>query len=341
MYTITIDAGTTNTRAYLWAEGPRLAASARAETGVHQTAMDGNNRRLKQAVRGCLEELLRQGGIGYEQVGAILASGMITSNVGLAEVPHVPAPAGAEELARGSRRVLLEDICPVPIRFIPGVKNNLGDVTLDNFEAMDMMRGEEVETLAILASRPKGEPCLLVLPGSHTKFVAVDGAGKITGCLTTITGELLECLTCHTVIADAVGRRFADEESYHRELLLKGFQASSRTGISRGAFSARILNQFAEKDKGKMASFLLGAALGEDVRALRGSRALRPDERTPVIVSGKNPLRQALFDILRFDGFFRRVEQYVPDSGLPLSALGSFLVADVLERENMSGMSIM
>lgn len=341
MYTITIDAGTTNTRAYLWNEERRLIASAREEVGVHRTAIDGNNEKLKQAVRSCLEALLRQGGVGYEQVGTILASGMITSNVGLVEVPHVSAPAGARELARGCRTVLLEEICPVPIRFIPGVKNNPGILDMENFEAMDMMRGEEVETLAILNARPKGEPCLLVLPGSHTKFVAVDEAGRITGCLTTITGELLECLTCHTVIADAVGRRFADQENYDRELVLKGFRVSSRTGISRGAFSARILNQFVQKDKGKMASYLLGAALAEDVRAMRHSAALQVSPHTPVIVSGKNPLRQALLDVLSFDGFFDRVEEYLPDSRLPLSALGSFLVADALGEESVSGMSIM
>ncbi len=341
MYAITIDAGTTNTRAYLWNERRSLVASARAEIGVHQTAIDGSDAKLKKAEKDCLEALLRQGGVGYEAVEMILASGMITSNLGLVEVPHVSAPAGAEELARGSKGVLLEEISPVPIRFIPGVKNQVGDVTPENFEAMDMMRGEEVEALAIVNARPRGEPCLLVLPGSHTKFVAVDEGGRITGCLTTITGELLESLTCHTVIADAVDRRFANEENYDRELLLRGFQVSSQAGMSRGAFAARILNQFAQKDRRKIASFLLGVALADDVRALRHSTALAVDPQATVIVSGKNPLRQGIFDILRFDGFFQHVEQHIPDLGLPLSALGSFLVADRLGRQAMSKMSIL
>ncbi|MGM9605154.1 MAG: 2-dehydro-3-deoxygalactonokinase, partial [Faecousia sp.] len=197
-----------------------------------------------------------------------------------------------------------------------------------NFEAMDMMRGEEVETLAILHSLPKGVPYLLVLPGSHTKFVATDARGRITGCLTTITGELLDCITNHTVIADAVGRQFAGEGSYDREMMLRGYEVSKRTGLGRGAFTARILNQFAEKDKQKLASFLLGATLASDVQSVRNSSALksRPDAR--VIVSGKNPLRCAIADVLERDGFFAQVEQYSPAPGLPLSALGCFLVAD-------------
>lgn len=61
---------------------------------------------------------------------------------------------------------------------------------------------------------PKGNSYLLVLPGSHTKFVSVDKEGKIRSCLTTITGELLASITNHTIIADAVGRQFAAEEEY-------------------------------------------------------------------------------------------------------------------------------
>lgn len=332
-YTITIDAGSTNTRAYLWDESRRLIAAARREVGVQVTAQEGSNSILKGAVRDCLEDLLQNAGIGYCDVERILASGMITSNLGLYELPHVAAPAGAEELAKGSREVLIEAVCPVPIRFLPGVKNRVEAVNLENFEAMDMMRGEEVETLAILEAYPKGMPYLLVLPGSHTKFVLTDRSGRITGCLTTITGELLDCITHHTVIADAVGRSFAPEEHYDRETVLRGFETAKKTGLGRGAFAARILNQFVQKDKENIALFLLGAALESDVRSLRGSRALELSPDITVIVSGKNPLRRAIADILEYDGFFTRVEQYVPESNMPLSALGSFLASECIISE--------
>lgn len=44
---------------------------------------------------------LRKAGLGIGQVDLVLASGMITSNVGLCEVPHLPAPAGLRDLAAG------------------------------------------------------------------------------------------------------------------------------------------------------------------------------------------------------------------------------------------------
>lgn len=331
-YVVTVDTGTTNTRVYLWDKSKVCVASAKSETGVRNTAVDGDNSRLKKAIHDCMEEVLKAAGITFQEVDRVIACGMITSNVGLVEIPHVPAPAGAEELAAGARTVLIEDVCPLPILFIPGVKNNIREVTADNFEAMDMMRGEEVESLAILQSFPRGKRYLLVLPGSHTKFVSVDPDGKMTGCLTTITGELLSCITNDTVIADAVGRQFVEEQDYDREMMLRGYEESSRVGLGRASFSARILNMFAEKNKKKLANFILGAALASDMQAVKNSRALFAGRENTVIVSGKNPLREAIVDMLKQDGYFEHVEEFIPDSALPLSAAGAFLVANAIEN---------
>ena len=100
-YTITIDTGTTNTRVFLFNENNEPVSSAKSEIGVRITAIDGNNDRLKAAIKGCLEDVLKQAGVTYENVKRVVASGMITSNVGLTEIPHVVAPASAEDPHRG------------------------------------------------------------------------------------------------------------------------------------------------------------------------------------------------------------------------------------------------
>ncbi len=331
-YIITIDTGTTNTRTFLWDENRNMIAGEKAEVGVRNTAIDGNNDRLKKAVHDCLERLLENNKLTYDNISRVMACGMITSNVGLVEVPHVTAPAGLKELAQQAKSILLEDVCPLPILFIPGVKNGLPEIDMENFAVMDIMRGEEVESIAIMDHFPKGKPYLLVLPGSHTKFVSVDKEGKMTGCLTTITGELLASITNDTIIADAVGRQFVNEANYDREMMLKGFVTSRDTGIGHACFSARILNMFVEKDKMKLANYILGVALQNDITAIKNSKALETDQNTTVIVSGKNPLRQAIIDILVYDGYFADVEEFVPDSKLPLSAAGAYLVADAMNR---------
>lgn len=326
-YVITIDTGTTNTRVMLWDEASSLAASAQAAVGVRNTAIDGHNRRLKAAVHDCLEQALEQAGIGYEQVQSVIASGMITSNVGLVEVPHVTAPAGLDDLAANARSILLPEVCPLPILFIPGVKNALERVDLDNFEQMDIMRGEEVEAYAILDAFPAGQPYLLVLPGSHTKFVAVDEAGRITGCLTTITGELLASITHDTIIADAVGRSFVNNDTYDSALVQKGFATATSTGLARACFSARILNQFALPDRQKVANYCLGVALAGDVAAVKGSDAIRVPPRATVIVGGKDPLRRAIAEVLQSDRYFTEVIEYEPAAVMPLAASGAVRVA--------------
>ena len=121
-YVITIDGGTTNTRCILWDMERRKIAEEKRQVGVRNTAIDGNNRRLKEAVRDCLEGLLGTGRIGYNQISRIIASGMITSDVGIVEIPHLTAPAGLEELARSVVPVKLEEIWWVPVDPAEGVE---------------------------------------------------------------------------------------------------------------------------------------------------------------------------------------------------------------------------
>lgn len=328
-YIITIDTGTTNTRCILWNENRENIAVTKSPVGVRNTAIDGNNSRLKAAVKDCLDTLISKNDISYDDIKRIIASGMITSNVGLVEIPHVVVPANKEDLAKATKSVLIKDVCPLPIWFIPGVKNSGGEITLSNFEAMDIMRGEEVESVAIIDRYPRGRDYLLVLPGSHTKFVSVDREGKITGCLTTITGELLASITNDTIIADAVGRKFVEKETYDRDMMLLGYDTASRNGIGRSCFSGRILNQFAIDDKMKVANFILGVALQNDIIAIKNSSALKTSLDTTVIVGGKEPLRTAFVDILEHDGCFAHVECFENEDDLPLSAMGAYTIAEL------------
>lgn len=327
-YTIAIDGGTTNTRAVLIDGNREFAAVEMSRTGVKDTAVDGHNGKLKEAARTCIHRLVENHLTGFDEVERVIASGMITSGSGLYEIPHVTAPAGVFELAGRMREVLIEDVCPIPILFIPGVKNCDDPLAMDHYRTMDMMRGEEVESIAVLESYPKGRPYLLVLPGSHMKLVAINEKGQISGCLTTLSGELLSAVTHHTVIADAVGNGFVEADAYDLSMVLEGSRAAAAAGFSHACFQARILNQFVEPDHRKIACFLLGAVLQNDIEVLK--RAGRPwtDCDVPVIISGKFPLGKAFADLLREDGYYRDIREFYPDSKLPLSALGALIVAD-------------
>lgn len=328
-YIITVDTGTTNTRCILWNEKREKIAEEKSKVGVRNTAIDGNNSKLKAAVKECLDRLIADRSISYDNVKRVIASGMITSNVGLVEIPHLVVPASKEDLARATKPVLLEDVCPLPIWFIPGVKNYGGKITFENFESMDIMRGEEVESVAILDRYPRGKKYLLILPGSHTKFVSADEEGRITGCLTTITGELLSSITNDTIIADAVGRKYVEKDTYNRNLMLLGYDTARKCGIGRACFSGRILNQFATDDKVKVANFIFGVALQNDITAIQNSSALKISRETEVIVGGKEPFSTAFADILKHIGYFADVQHFIGEEGIPLSAVGAYSIAEL------------
>ncbi len=71
---------------------------------------------------------------------------MLSSEVGLIAVPHVIAPAGLEDLARGVAIGRIPELVERPIYFVPGVRTAAAD-GLDGWFQADVMRGEECETL--------------------------------------------------------------------------------------------------------------------------------------------------------------------------------------------------
>ncbi|WP_138295683.1 MULTISPECIES: 2-dehydro-3-deoxygalactonokinase [unclassified Clostridium] len=328
-FLIAIDAGTTNTRAALLDQEGKLIGLQKAAVGVRNTAIDGDNHKLREAVKGCIKALLTNRGLLMADLGGIVASGMITSNVGLVEVPHICAPADAKTLAENVRAITLPEVCDCPIWFIPGIKSAQGPIGLDNFEDMDIMRGEEVESVAVIAQLHRGDPMLLVLPGSHTKFVAVDRARQITGSLTTIAGELLSAITQDTILADAVGRQFVAPGDYDPELMAAGYKEAEKYGLGRAAFLGRILNQFTIKDKTKIANYILGTVVQGDVRA--AEQWLKGRGTGHTVVCGTGTMSRALADALAMDGEFGEVAMFDGDGELPLSTMGAL---EILRQGN-------
>lgn len=311
MHTLTIDSGTTNTRVTVWRDGIALCQAAR-QVGVRDTAVTGSKTALQDGVRDTIAAALQKADLAIADIGLVLASGMITSNVGLFEVKHLPAPAGMAELAAGMQQTLLPQVCEQPIWFIPGVRNVVENIGLHNCEAMDMMRGEETETVGLIERLRIDEPAIVVLPGSHSKFVNLDADRKISGCVTTLSGELLQVITHDTILADSLASGFADV--IDQEMLLEGARSASTIGLGRACFTVRTLAQFTVYDRNARASFLLGAVLGTDLLTLKNSSALRMSPEARLVVAGTPILRQALGLLVSNDDFFSGTVSVVSDA---------------------------
>lgn len=316
-YVITLDATNTTTRAFLWEDDKAV------EVAIENAGLQ-NGAELKKAAKDCIENLLTKKGIAYEEIDKIVACGMLTSGIGLYELPHIKAPAGIMDYAKNIKEVLLEEIAPIPISFIPGMKNDVDEITLDTFEAMDIMRGEEIDCAAILSTSNQDGPCMVVLSEYyHTKFISVNAKGQMTGCLTTITGDILSCITNETDIGGCVDGKFLAADEYNKEMILRGYRAAKKVGLGRIGFSTKILNIFVEKDKAQLRNFLLGAALTEDVQCVKNSSALDFEDDMTVIVHSAEPLGRALADVLEEEGCFKQVKLYEAVSEVPLVAIGA------------------
>lgn len=267
---IALDGGTSNTRLRLISDGKILSVE-KLSIGAGTA---GTRERWSGAIRDAALSLLEKNGLEMKDVRAVIGAGMITSEYGLCPLTHLPAPAGASELAAGMAKLEIPGL-EIPCFFVPGVKQ-LGE----SAEASDMMRGEEAETVGLLPYG--GADCVYVLPGTHAKHVFVDGEGRITSFKTFMTGELIGAISSSTILRDAVD---LSVEGFDAEALLAGYDAAVQNGISAALFKTRIMKNLFCAGKRACYSFFLGALLSDEIRSLENSGARR------VLVAGKPALR--------------------------------------------------
>lgn len=329
MYRITIDTGTTNTRVVLWKKYDAVD-SLTAEVGVRTTVINGNNDALKSTVGELIHRLLQTNELALNDVEVIAASGMITSNVGLVEVPHIPSPAGMDMLSKGMVCKRFPEIVDKEIWFVPGVKSISSSPETSRVEVTDIMRGEEVETFALMEKLNVTGPALFILPGSHTKFVFVDSQRRIRESLTTLTGELLMAVSNHTIIANAVDKSYASTLLPDR--VIQGYQHAKQSGLSRAAFSIRVLDQFSELSLNEKANILMGVIFAEDLRAILNHEVISASQQIPVFIAGKEIVRDTLallFSVEKYKG------EVIPVDSQTMNHLAGYGVLRIAEYHGL------
>ena len=292
---IAIDGGTSTTRLTLLENGT-VKHRIRKPIGAGNTAVTGSVSPLCTAVREGLSALLSEAGITYDALAGIGASGMITSELGLYPLAHIPAPAGREALARGAVSVSLPDICPLPITFIPGVKTipDMRGIPADEvLFSSDMMRGEETEVFGLLDGLGLHGPLTVLLPGTHNKIIMIDEEDRIVSFVTTMSGELNALCREHSILRAAFAEKTLPKTVDENALLL-GYRTAEELGMTAALFKTRILANAYGCEIGVLSSFLAGVLYQPDVRLLK--------EKYPsgtVLIGGGEPMRSALACLVR------------------------------------------
>jgi 2-dehydro-3-deoxygalactonokinase len=239
---IGVDWGTSSFRAYRMAANGRVIDRTSSPTGI--LFVEG----------GRFADVLRRAILPWVNAGErhVLLSGMIGSRQGWVEAPYLSCPAGAAGLA-GATIPVPFDIAEV--RLVPGL------TTEDAAGVPEVMRGEETQIIGALAEF--GEGGVACMPGSHSKWVRVEG-GRIMGFSTFMTGEAFAAFSGHTILgrmlkADAP----PDPEALHRGLA----RSADPGGLLRHLFGVRTLGLFGGLTELSAASYLSGLLLGHEVRA--------------------------------------------------------------------------
>ncbi len=287
-YHLIIDGGTTNTR-FTLLEGEKVITRTIRRSGAADADAACGNSLLKHVIREELCSLQDQ----YGCITDIFASGMITSNAGLYEVPHIPAPASLKDLAAGVRTTVISDISrDIKFHFVPGLR------FINQIEyGADMMRGEETEIMGAIEDELVNKSLLFLHCGSHNKLIRYYD-GKIRESVTTIGGELLWAVLNDTILKSSAAE-LSEAVPLDREYVKRGYHEAVKYGLSRALFLARICHVIEDADKNQVLSFIYGAIASSDLQVLGKFIGKRCDK---IILYGR-------------EGFLRAFEICLPLSG--------------------------
>ncbi len=200
-----------------------------------------------------------------------LISGMAGSRQGWQEAPYCPCPAGFAEL--GQHLLWLQ---PDRIALVPG----LSCQGQDALKSPDVMRGEEVQIFGAL-QRAGRDNATLVLPGTHSKWVQVQG-GRVTQFQTFMTGEVFALMSQHSILGKTLDLNGAFDET----TFLQGVDQSQQAGsVLHHLFAVRTLGLFDRLSADQLPSFLSGLLIGEELRQQAASI-----HAEPVMVMGSEAL---------------------------------------------------
>lgn len=269
---IAIDGGTTNTRVHVVRDGEILEI-VRLPYGSNPRDRD----HLPAALRAAVCELKNR----YKDPACVLGSGMLTSECGLAHIPHLLAPAGVRELHRGMVSLPSLTFGDMPVFLIPGVCTAGKD-----FLQVDMVRGEETELIGLVDT--PSDDCVYILPGSHSKILRVDEEGRLLSIRSFMTGEMQAALAGHTILSGSVDIRQPADDDYLRE----GYEFTARQGVNEALLKVRTMDVVFHEPSAARYGFFLGAILYGEV-----SEIIKTPERR-VVVGGQPRLKDATCRLL-------------------------------------------
>lgn len=277
---ITVDSGTTNTRVSLVVDGAIVDS---LKFGVEASSASERRQKLAELLKVGIQKILKNNNKTEKEIERVIASGMITSEIGLVALEHIKAPCGIPELSQNLYETVFAEITNIPFVFVRGVK-------YISAERVDMMRGEEAEIYGI-NEKPESNS-LYVLPGSHSKLIYIDDIGRISTFSTELTGELIGAVAKNTILSNIIDLNQTATDS---EYLQKGYTHCIKHGMNAALFSVRSLKLSLNCSDSEIFSYFMGVLLAPEIKNIVESSADK------VIIGGKNQLKDPTSILVRLN----------------------------------------
>ena len=276
---IALDWGTSRLRAYLLDDVSRVVEERNEPFGIMNLPEGG----FAAAFHSTCGDW-----VAAEPELPILASGMVGSRLGWAEVPYHECPAD-----------------------LAGLASQLGEVQLDNGRTLyvvsgvnmdpdgqvpDVMRGEETQVYGAVG---EADNATIILPGTHSKWVRVEN-GAITSFATFMTGELYELMSTRSILATTMDVSSAFDPVAFDDGVSAGVDGFVADGVLHHLFGVRSLSLFGRLTPSAASSYLSGLLVGAEVGG--ATRAGRTESGTRLIILGDPEITERYMDALDVAG---------------------------------------
>lgn len=284
---VVIDCGSTNTRLYL-INNQAVISKNEIPVGVNSTAATGNNAALKEGIAAGFQQLLAQESLTLKDVRFAIASGMITSNLGLVEIPHLTAPVNIDDLATFARQYRDPAIFPVdiPVVFIPGIKNAPGKGGWEGIASLDLMRGEETQAIGVLSRHKPALPCTIIELGSTTKLIHIDAQGRLAGSMTSLSGQVYAAVLKETFIGSSVKSAEPQADDFSEQIADAAYRSVQQSGLLRTILLTRFIQFSLDTQPAERKLFCEAAMAADDMKLFSDAQQQGFDLNGEVIFVG-------------------------------------------------------
>ena len=281
-----VDLGTTNTRVWLM-RGIEVLAQASKQVGVSDSAREGTTTSIRTGLKELIAKVQNQANHNSKSDApvCVVAAGMISSPLGLAELAHIPSPAGMRDLAAATAKFAFPDITTLPFLLVPGVRSG----SMELAGQVDAMRGEETLCVGLQLLDLVEPPAVVLTLGSHWKAIQLAADGRIQSSVTSLSGEMIDAVRTQTILASAVADNWPDEIA--KAWLEAGIEEQRRSGLPRALFCVRLLELQNEGTASERFAYLLGAFIAADLDALVNRGVLASG--IPIVISGHAAVAEA------------------------------------------------